>query len=180
MCQFDDSKREALKGPESPLQTRLLFHIAHKKNDQKNLMIYHAKLQESIEDQLCLASLHYLRGHYEEANEIYKKPLLESREYHAISVYMALCYYKQEFYDVSLEVLQQEYLAKYPESIYATNLKACNNYELYTGKNAEEMLKPLQQSFKGTNIFEESDLLRHNLVVFRDGENAIEALPKVM
>lgn len=79
LCQFDDSKREALKGPESPLQTRLLFHIAHKKNDQKNLMTYHAKLQESIEDQLCLASLHYLRGHYEEANEIYKKPLLESR-----------------------------------------------------------------------------------------------------
>ena len=48
LCQFDDSKREALKGPESALQTRLLFHIAHKKNDQKNLMVYHAKLQESI------------------------------------------------------------------------------------------------------------------------------------
>lgn len=25
-----------------------------------------------------------------------------------------------------------------------------------------------------------SDLLKHNLVVFRDGENAIEALPRVM
>lgn len=35
------------------------------------------------------------------------------------------------------------------------------------------MLKPLQQAFKGTNIFEVSDLLKHNLVVFRDGENAI-------
>ena len=47
LCQFDDSKREALKGPETPLQTRVLFHIAHKKNDQKNLMAYHAKIQET-------------------------------------------------------------------------------------------------------------------------------------
>lgn len=45
LCQFDDSKREALKGTETDLQTRVLFHIAHKKNDQKNLMTYHAKIQ---------------------------------------------------------------------------------------------------------------------------------------
>jgi len=44
-----------------------MFHIAHKKNDEKNLMTYHHKIQESKEDQLCLAAIHYLRGHFEEA-----------------------------------------------------------------------------------------------------------------
>lgn len=43
-----------------------MFHIAHKKNDEKNLMTYHHKLQENVHDQLCLAAIHYLRGHYEE------------------------------------------------------------------------------------------------------------------
>jgi intraflagellar transport protein 56 len=39
-------------------------------------MHYHQKLDESAEDQLTLAAIHYLRGHYEEATEIYKKLLL--------------------------------------------------------------------------------------------------------
>lgn len=54
---------------------------------------------------LCLAAIHYLRGHYEEATELYKKLLLENREYLAINVYVALCYYKMDYYDVSLEIL---------------------------------------------------------------------------
>ena len=32
-------------------------------------------LSNSIEDQLCMAALHYLRSHFEEATEIYKKLL---------------------------------------------------------------------------------------------------------
>jgi intraflagellar transport protein 56 len=44
LCQYDDAKREALKGDETSLQTRLLFHLAHKKNDEKTLMQYHQKL----------------------------------------------------------------------------------------------------------------------------------------
>ena len=68
-------------------------------------MHYHQKLDESAEDQLTLAAIHYLRGHYEEATEIYKKLLLESRKYEAINVYIALCYYKMEYFDVSLEIL---------------------------------------------------------------------------
>ena len=49
LCLYDDARREALKGGETPLQTRLLFHLAHKKNDEKNLMHYHQKLDESAE-----------------------------------------------------------------------------------------------------------------------------------
>lgn len=63
LCQYDEARREALKAPESGLQVRLLFHIAHKKNDEKNLIAYHHKLEEKTHDQLCLAAIHFLRGH---------------------------------------------------------------------------------------------------------------------
>lgn len=179
LCLYDDARREALKGAETPLQTRLLFHLAHKKNDEKNLMHYHQKLDESAEDQLTLAAIHYLRGHYEEATEIYKKLLLESRKYEAINVYIALCYYKMEYFDVSLEILSG-YETFDPESIFTANLKACNNYQVYSGKNAEEALRPIQQKFKGGDLFKENDLLRHNLVVFRNGENAMQYLPPLL
>ena len=49
LCLYDDARRQALKGSETPLQTRLLFHLAHKKNDEKSLMQYHQKLDESAE-----------------------------------------------------------------------------------------------------------------------------------
>ena len=38
-------------------------------------------------------------------------------------VYIALCYYKLDYYDVALEILQT-YLSQYPQSITAVNLKA--------------------------------------------------------
>ena len=44
--------------------------------------------------QLSLASIHYLRSHYQEAIDIYKRILLDNREYLALNVYVALCYYK--------------------------------------------------------------------------------------
>jgi len=54
---------------------------------------------------LSLAAIHFLRSHFEEATDIYKKLLLENREFHAINYYVALCYYKMDYYDVSLEIL---------------------------------------------------------------------------
>ena len=53
-----------LQGPKCPLQTRILFHCAHKLADEAKLMQYHQQLTESIEDQLSLASIHYQRSHY--------------------------------------------------------------------------------------------------------------------
>ena len=44
LCTYDEAKRECLKGPETSLSVRLMFHIAHKKNDEKNLMTYHHKI----------------------------------------------------------------------------------------------------------------------------------------
>lgn len=60
-------------------KNRLLFHLAHKLGDEAALMDRHQKLRDVADDQLSLASIHYLRAHYQEAIDIYKKLLLENR-----------------------------------------------------------------------------------------------------
>ena len=54
--------------------------------------------------------------------------------------YVAMCYYKLDYYDVSLEILAV-YLSAHPDSAIAINLKACNHFRLYNGKAAEGELK---------------------------------------
>lgn len=76
-------------------------------------MTYHHKLGEGFEDQLCLAAIHYLRGHYDDCIEIYKKLLMENKNCHALHVYLALCYYRQDYYDISQDNLSA-YLDQYP------------------------------------------------------------------
>lgn len=48
-------------------------------------------------------------------------------------VYVALCYCKLDYYDVSLEILGV-YLSAFPDSAIAVNLKACNHFRMYNGK----------------------------------------------
>ena len=157
-----------------------MLHIAQKLNDEKTLMAYHEKLKDSsIPDQLCLAALHYARGHYEDATEIYKKILSEKKEHLALNVYMALCYYKLDYYDVCLDLLSQ-YMNQNPPSIICANLRACTNFQLYNGKTAEDELKMLEKVPHTGNLFQDNDLLRHNLVVLRNGENAMQTLPPLV
>ena len=54
-----------MQGPRCALQTRLLFHCAHKSGQEDKLMKCHQQLGDTLEDQLSLASIHYLRGHYQ-------------------------------------------------------------------------------------------------------------------
>lgn len=54
-----------VQGPQCPLQNRILFHCAHKTSQEEKLMECHTQLSDSLEDQLSLASIHYLRGHYQ-------------------------------------------------------------------------------------------------------------------
>jgi len=179
LCQYTEAEDEAKLAPETALQTRLLFHTAHKRNDEAAMMTHHQSLKDTTEDQLCLAAIQYLRSHFQEATDIYKRLLVENRESWALNVYIALCYYKLDYYDVALEILQT-YLANFPHSITACNLKACAHYQLYNGKAAEAELKVLQQAANSGNIFQEHDLLQHNLVVFRNGENALQVLPPLL
>ena len=62
-------------------------------------------------------SLHLVKHHLEVCH----------REYLALNVYVALCYYKLDYYDVSQEVLAV-YLQHFPDSAIAINLKACNHF----------------------------------------------------
>ncbi|ORZ36831.1 tetratricopeptide repeat protein 26 [Catenaria anguillulae PL171] len=218
---YEEADANAKKGPQCKLQNRLHFHASHKLNDEKRLMFHHQHLQDVVEDQLTLASIHYLRGHYQEAIDIYKRLLGEHPEYLALNVYLALCYYKLDYYDVAQEVLAL-YLARVPDSVTAGNLKACNHFRLYNGKAAELELKQLldrmsasgaaigasaagaggaQSSSGGSPTFGSgassttagapakslsggsgsnqqfaADILRHNLVVFRNGEGALGVL----
>lgn len=175
---YTEADAAALKAPKGRLQNRLLFHLSHKFNDEKRLMSYHQNLQDIIEDQLSLASIHYLRSHYQEAIDIYKRILLDNREYVALNVYVALCYYKLDYYDVSQEVLQV-YLQQHPDSAVAINLKACNHFRLYNGKAAEAELKTLHDIASPSYAYAQ-DLIKHNIVVFRAGEGALQVMPPLV
>ncbi|XP_012984831.3 intraflagellar transport protein 56 [Melopsittacus undulatus] len=175
---YTQAEQAALKAPKSRLQNRLLFHLAHKFSDEKKLMSSHQNLQDITEDQLSLASIHYMRSHYQEAIDIYKRILLDNREYLALNVYVALCYYKLDYYDVSQEVLAV-YLQQVPDSTIALNLKACNHFRLYNGKAAEAELKNLIENASSSFEFGK-ELIKHNLVVFRGGEGALQVLPPLV
>jgi len=166
--------------PMVSLRNRLLFHSAHKLDDQEKLMMRHQDLSEQNHDQLSLAAIHYLRSHFQEATDIYKRLLLENRDDLALNVYVAMCYYKLDYYDVSLELLAV-YLQAHPDSAIAVNLKACNHFRLYNGKAAEGELKVL--SDLGHNLAA-NDLIRHNQVVFANGDGALQvraaALPPLL
>ncbi|CAM4620852.1 unnamed protein product [Leuciscus chuanchicus] len=175
---YSEAEEAALKGPKSQLQNRLLFHLAHKFNDEKKLMGFHQNLEDVTEDQLSLASIHYMRSHYQEAIDIYKRILLQNRDFLALNVYVALCYYKLDYYDVSQEVLAV-YLQSIPDSTIALNLKACNHFRLYNGKAAETELKNLIDISSSSFQFAK-ELIQHNLVVFRGGDGALQVLPPLI
>lgn len=174
--------------PFSPgLSTRLLLHLAHKMGKEQQLTSLHQKLTtsnqstssssvSSKEDQLSVAAMHFFRAHYQQATDIYKQLLLEHRDDIALNAYIAMCYYKLDYYEVSLEILAV-YLQARPLSPAAINLKACNHFRLYNGKAAEAELKALaDQGFSIDN----NVLMRHNLVVFRNGENALRVFPPLI
>ncbi|ESO84728.1 hypothetical protein LOTGIDRAFT_221830 [Lottia gigantea] len=175
---YPQAQKAVEKGPKGQLQNRMKFHLSHKFNDERQLMGFHQNLQDVIEDQLSLAAIHYLRSHYQEAIDIYKRILLDNRDYLALNVYVALCYYKLDYYDVSQEVLAV-YLQTFTDSAIALNLKACNHFRLYNGKAAEAELKALQEMASPSFVFAR-DLIKHNLVVFRNGEGSLQVLPPLI
>ena len=163
--------------PDSPLRNRVLFHAHAKLGNEAAMMACHAKLGVARkEDALCLAATHFARGHAQEALDAYKRVLAEHPEDVAIHVYIALCCFKLDYYDLSLESLAV-YLQAHPASPFAVNLKACIQFKLVNGKQAAGELRALTE--QGYAV-EGDDTLRHNLVVFRGGEGALGVLPPLM
>ncbi|VDQ02952.1 unnamed protein product [Trichobilharzia regenti] len=175
---YKEASKAAKDGPVCRLQSRLLFHVAHKFNDERSLLNHRNALDNSIEDQLSLASVHSLKNHHQEAIDIYKRILLDNRDYLALNVNIALCYYKIDYYDISQEVLGI-YLQRHPDSATAINLKACINFKSYNGKAAEAELKALKDVSSSSFTYAQ-DLIKHNLVVFRNGEGALQVLPPLI
>ena len=97
-----------------------------------------------------------------------------NRKFIALNVYIALCYYKLDYYDVSEEVLAS-YLQAHPDSPIALNLRACNYFRQYDGRGAEKELKNIKNP-QGNM----SALVKHNQVVFRNGEGALQVFPPLV
>lgn len=72
------------------------------------------------------------------------------------------------FFSVSMT---NRYLQKHPTSSVSLNLRACNQFRLTNGFQAEKELKPIleRESISSGQQDFLSDIIKHNLVVFRDG-----------
>lgn len=165
---------EASPALSNPLWRRLSIHVALKTGREPE----EGLLGEDPRDRLCLAALHFLKQRFQEAIDIYKRLLVDNKDFLALNVYIALCYHKLDYFDVSQEVLR-EYLARHPESVIARNLKACNHFRLFNGRAAEQELRDLIDSLAPSFSFAK-DLIRHNLCVFRGGEGALQVMPPLL
>lgn len=155
-----------------PLQKRLFFYLTNLFNHEKRIINLNM-LDDSAEDQLCLASLHFLRNNYKHAKEIYQKIMSTNRDYIALNYYLALCCYQLDETDLALEFINY-YIHCYPDSASALNLKIAINFKCF-GKIKEPDLKELQDLYSSP-LKTTNDLIKHNLVVFRNGEGAIQVI----
>jgi intraflagellar transport protein 56 len=166
LTKYKEGLEEAKKGLPTDLNNRVRFHLAFKLSDGNEVLEAHQKLvQGSVPDDLSLAALHYLKNEQEEAIDIYKKIFMD-KKYDALNIYLAMCYYKLEFFDIALDLVNH-YLSIHNDSIVANNLKAAIEYSS-TGndKLAKEIILNLQNYSKSSNIIDDNDLLQHNLAVF--------------
>lgn len=62
-----------------PIKLRMLFHLAHKLNDENRLIELHGQLGDAEEDHLSLGALHFFRSHYQDAIDVYKRILLAKK-----------------------------------------------------------------------------------------------------
>mmetsp|Transcript_28146 Transcript_28146/g.43799 ORF Transcript_28146/g.43799 Transcript_28146/m.43799 type:complete len:550 (+) Transcript_28146:161-1810(+) len=175
---YKEAEEVALDGPEVALQNRLLYHISQKRNNEGKLKVHHKRLgHDDVDDQLSLAAMKFFKCDYQGSIDILKGILVDNEDFIALNVYIAMCYFKQDFYDVALELLES-YLNEVSESPLAINLKACIKFRMQDGNDAESEVNKLLKNQR--HLFETSDFLRHNLVVFSNGDKALEILPSLV
>eukprot|EP00924_Labyrinthula_sp_SR-Ha-C_P008979 snap_masked-scaffold_2-processed-gene-8.5-mRNA-1 protein AED:0.20 eAED:0.20 QI:0/-1/0/1/-1/1/1/0/566 len=176
LAQFPE-EHQVEKSAHENIITRLKLHLYDKLNDDKMLCEARSGMDQSKLNQLTVAALHFSRGQYQDATDIYKRILVEYREDVALNYYVALCYYKLDYYDVSLEILSV-YLQSYPKSTLGLNLKACNHFKLYNGQSAEAEVSKFKNQIDYSLPI--SNVIKHNQVVFKDGQNALKILPGLL
>ena len=176
LTKYKEGLEEAKKGISSELNNRVKFHLAFKLSQGQEVIDAQSKLnQNSIFDQLTLAALHYLKNEQEEAIEIYKKIYMD-KKYDALNIYLSMCYYKNEYFDIALDLVNH-YISIHPDSIIAVNLKACIEYSSNgNDKEAKKILFDLQEKTKKSDLIEDNDILRHNLAVFDTSDSTSNKL----
>ncbi len=175
------------------------FQLSFKLNQTTSLIDNLSKLTKDIQDQLCLGAIQcnfyeftfitlVLKNEYEEAIEIYKKIYMD-KKYDAINIYLSMCYYKLEFYDVSLDLVNK-YLQSHSDSIIGNNLKAAIEFSSTSNEKAAQMiLLQLQDNCKSGkyrenniilgNLIEDQDLIRHNMAVYDSEDSGTSSKLKV-
>lgn len=175
---FELARQEAEKGPSGDYRSRLLFHIAHQVGDEQQLLQSHSQLVGTMENQLSLAAIHYLRASYTDAIEIYQKILTLHPEFLALNVYIAMCLFKLDRFDESNETVDQ-YLAENSDSAVGLNLKACDYLRLFDSEIAESQLLQINKFSSASYSFIQA-LIQHNVVIFHDGEGGFQVLPQLV
>ena len=171
---FDLAKQFADKGPSSDFRTRLLFHIAHKTGDEQELFQAHSQLVGTLENQLSLAAIHFMRGHFQDAIDIYQRLILQHPDYLAFHVYIAMCQYKLDQFNESNDSVDQ-YLGVNSDSAVALNLKSCDYLKLFDPDVAESQLLQIRKFSSSSYDFIES-LVKHNICIFHDGTDGFTVL----
>lgn len=183
---FDEAEQAALLTPRHALCNRLLYLTANQRNHGEAVLLdrYRQLSPSSTEDQIAMAYMSFLQQNYEEAIDIYKRLLVSHRgELGALHVYLSMCYLKMDYYDVSLELLAV-YLENHRDSFMATNLKACNYFHLYSGREAKQELEafikehpshPCALDGFNQNRAQDAvgmrDVVTHNMVIFEEAQN---------
>lgn len=177
MNMYDEAKDALEQAPACPLKNRIMLHLAIKMDEEDDrISEYENMLDDSLEDQLSKAAMLYAQGLYQGATDHYKRLVNENRDNGvALNVYVAMCYFKLGYFEVSQEALSV-YEQMHGDSIFAKNLKACNSFRLFDGNAAVDDLKTLDED----DILLKNDLLRHNMVVFSDGQGALQTLTSLL
>ncbi|KAH0790316.1 TPR Domain containing protein [Histomonas meleagridis] len=175
---FDEAREMALKGTNGDFKTRLIFHIAHQTNNEEELFQAHSELMGTLENQLSLAAIHYMRSNYQDAIEIYQRLLLQHPDFLALNVYISMCQFKLDQYEESNESVDL-YLADYSDSAVALNLKSCDYLKIFDSEIAQSQLLQIKKFSSASYDFVDL-LVTHNMCIFQDGENGFEILPKLV
>lgn len=173
--QYADAEEMAfLFDQDSELKSRILLHLAQKTKDETKLAKHRLALSSSKEDILSAAAVEFaFRHRYQEAVDVYRSILIAGNvDDIALYVYTAMALFNMGRHEQSLEALSI-YCQTQPNSLFAANLKACNMFHLYNGQVALDVLDALCDG----KAKDKHDLLRHNTVVFNNGEKALQFLP---
>ena len=175
--QYNEAEQIALSNDDedlAELKTRILLQVAAKTRNETKIAEYRQLLSEtSKEDKLTSAAVDFsIRHRYEDCIDTYKSILTSDSDHLALYVYSAMALFKMGLDEESLQALSV-YTQTNPQSAIATNLQACCAYHL---RNKEAALEVLDTQCDSKTM-DENNVVRHNSVVFKNGDGALQTLP---